>query len=276
MKRLRSTAERTGSIERKLKHLLDRFLSIGFILLLIGFWEWSVRYFEIKNYILPAPSAIYSALLRQYPLLLVHTRVTVYEAVTGLVVSIGVALVLAGTMNRSPLIKRLLYPIFVISQTIPIIALAPLMMIWFGLGTLPKIIIVVLICFFPLVISMTEGLESVDQDLIDLMRVMGASPSRIFFSVQLPSALPSVFAGLRISATYSVMGAVIGEWLGAQSGLGVFMIRGMNSFATTSVFAAIVVVIVLSILMFKLVDLAAWLMMPWNRPRASTIDLQDN
>ncbi len=252
---------------KKLISTAKRFISVLFLLALLLLWEWLVTLFAVPAYRLPPPSLIVQTIIQRFPLLMQHAQITLYEAVVGMAGSILVALLLSVVIHKVKIVKKMLYPIFVISQTVPIIALAPLMMIWFGYGTLPKILIVILVCFFPIVISLTEGLESVDPDLIDLMRVMGASAGRIFFSVELPSALPSAFAGLRIAATYSVMGAVIGEWLGANLGLGVFMVRAMNSYSTPSLFAAIVIVVLLSIGMFKLVDGAAWLTMPWQRYR---------
>ena len=253
---------------KRLQNIAKRFLSVYFLLALLLLWEWSVGFFAVPAYRLPAPSLVVQTIVNRFPLLLQHARITLYEAVVGMIFAVLIALVLAIVIHKLKVVKKMLYPIFIISQTVPIIALAPLMMIWFGFGTLPKIIIVVLVCFFPIVINLAEGLEGVDSDLIDLMKVMGASPSRIFLSVELPSALPSAFAGLRIAATYSIMGAVIGEWLGGNFGLGVFMLRSLNSYNTPSLFAAIVLVVTLSIGMFKLVDGAAWLMMPWQRTRS--------
>lgn len=234
----------------------------------LGFlWEAAVGVFDIKDYLLPAPSAIWAALTRRFSLIVQHSKATLLEAVLGLAASIAVALVLAVLLNRFVWLKRLLYPVFVITQTVPIIALAPVMMLWFGLGTLPKVLIVVLVCFFPLVVSITEGLGAVDQDLINLMRVMGATDWKIFRAVELPATLPSFFAGLRIAATYSVMGAVIGEWLGGNQGIGVYMMRTMHSFQTDSLFAAIAVVVALSILVFLAVEGIARLVMPWQRAK---------
>jgi len=255
-------------LKKRLRSIGNSLAPAAFLVVLGCLWEAAVRVFAIKGYILPAPSAIWSALVRRFPLLMEHSKVTILEAALGLGISIAVALVLAVLLNRFALLKRLLYPVFVISQTIPIIALAPVMMIWFGVGTLPKILIVILVCFFPIVVSITEGLGAVDQDLINLMRVMGAGNWKILTAVQLPAALPSFFAGLRIAAAYSVMGAVIGEWLGGSKGLGVFMIRSTNSFQTDSVFASIAVVVTLSILVFLAVEGAARLVMPWQRVKS--------
>ncbi len=253
--------KRSASIANRLAPLL-------FLAGLGALWEAAVKVLAIKSYILPAPSAIWLALVSKAGLLAQHSQATLTEAALGLAASIVVALVLAVVLNRFTLIRRLLYPVFVISQTIPIIALAPVIMIWFGIGVLPKVLIVVLVCFFPIVVSITEGLAAVDPDLINLMRVMGANEWKILTSVQLPAALSTFFAGLKIAATYSVMAAVIGEWLGGNNGLGVYMIRSMHSFRMDSLFAAITVVVALSIVLFKGVELAADAAMPWMRKKA--------
>lgn len=255
-------------MKKRLRNIGNSLAPAAFLVFLGCLWEAAVRALDIKGYLLPAPSAIWIALVRRFSLIMQHSQATLLEAVLGLGASIVVALILAVLLNRFALLKRLLYPVFVISQTIPIIALAPVMMLWFGLGTLPKVLIVILVCFFPIVVSITEGLGAVDQDLINLMRVMGANNWKILTAVQFPAALPPFFAGLRIAATYSVMGAVIGEWLGGNQGIGVFMMRAMHSFQTDSLFAAISVVVALSILVFLAVEGMARLVMPWQRAKA--------
>lgn len=257
---------------KRLRSTGGKLIPAAFLLLLGGLWEVGVRIFRVRDYVLPAPSAIAWALEENFSLLAWHSRVTALEALVGLGLAIVIALVLAMLMDRFAVVKRMLYPVFVISQTIPIMALAPVMMIWFGLGILPKVMIVILVCFFPLVVSITEGLSGVEPDLINLMRVMGASEWKIMTAVRLPAALPSFFSGLRIAATYSVTGAVIGEWLGGSSGLGLYMTRAMRTFRTANLFAAIVVVVVLSIAIFQLVELAARLAMPWDRTREKPED----
>ncbi len=242
-------------------------LSVALIVL-IG--EVIIRISGIPEFILPAPSAIAISLMNNFSLLLSHTKTTFLTAVVGLSMSIIVALILSVMMDKVKLIKKMLYPLIIISQTIPIIALAPLMIIWFGLGIFPKILVVALVCFFPIAVSLVNGLENVDTELIELMKVMGASPVMIFTTVQFPSVLPYFFSGLKISATYSVMGAVIGEWLGASSGLGIYMTRAMHSFNTSNLFAAILIVVLLSIFLFKIADMLAWISMPWNRADEQT------
>lgn len=245
------------------KHLL----SLIFFIILLIMWELLVRYFQIENYILPAPSQIGIALYNTAPLLWQHSIQTAKEAVLGFALAVGCGLFLAVWMGLLPALKRTLYPLVVVSQTVPIIALAPLLIIWFGYGMLPKVVVVALVCFFPITVSLVEGLGTIDPDMIKLLLVMGASRRQIFWKVQFPGALPSFFAGMKIAATYSIMGAVIGEWLGASTGLGIYMTRSMHSFLTEQVFAAIAVISFLSILLFGLIEGAGRLLMPWYYPR---------
>lgn len=247
-----------------------KFLPVYTIIVLIMAWEGAVRFFSIQDYILPAPSSIAAVLLSMKELILSHTVVTVSEALAGFAVSIALGLILSFIMYRWKLIERMFYPLMVISQAIPIIALAPLILIWFGVGILPKILIVILVCFFPLCVSTLEGLKSVDKDMVNLMKVMGAGQFKIFRSVSLPSALPQFFAGLKISAAYSIMGAVIGEWLGAKAGLGILMTRTISSHRTDMLFAAIVVVIILSIGIFNVIVIIEKIATPWNFRKTNT------
>ena len=169
-----------------------------------------------------------------------------YEAIIGFTLSIAFAFALAWLMDSVSLVRRALYPLLVTSQTIPIISVAPLFLIWFGYGLVPKVLVVVLVCFFPVVVSFLQGLAAVDTEMIDLLRSMGAPPLLIFRLAKLPAALPMFFSGLKIAATYSIMGAVIGEWLGAEAGLGYYMTLSQRSFLTARVFAIIAVITVLS------------------------------
>jgi putative hydroxymethylpyrimidine transport system permease protein len=239
--------------------------ALVFITILIAGWELVTRAAEVPAYILPAPSAIALALAENYPLLLEHTRVTLTAVIGGLALAIVIALILAAAMDRWKLIKEAFYPVLVISQAVPIFALAPLILIWFGAGLLPKILIVALVCFFPLAVNLVEGFGQVDPEAVDLMQTMQANRWMIMRSVQLPFAMPYFFSGLKIAATYSVLGAIIGEWLAARAGLGIYMLRSMHSFRTSHLFASIIVVVILSLTLFKLVELTGWLAMPWQR-----------
>jgi ABC-type nitrate/sulfonate/bicarbonate transport system permease component len=251
-------------MRRGIKDMKKYLPSLGIFLVLLFVWETVVRCLEIKEYILPAPSRIGIVFVESIPLLWEHSLHTVNEAILGFLLAIIGGVILAMLMGIFPLIKKLLYPLVVISQTIPIMALAPLLIIWFGYNLLPKVMVVALVCFFPITVSLVEGLEAVDRDMVKLLLAMGASPWQIFSKVQLPGALPSFFSGLKISVTYSILGAIIGEWLGASKGLGVFMIRSMNSFLTAQVFAAIMVISLLSLVFFGVVVVLARVVMPWH------------
>jgi ABC-type nitrate/sulfonate/bicarbonate transport system permease component len=235
----------------------------GFFLLLV--WETAVRLNHLPAYILPSPLQILKTLGETMPLLIKHSISTLEEAILGFALAIAIAFITAFILNHFYWLNQALYPLLIVSQTVPIITLAPLFLIWFGWGMLPKILVVILVCFFPIVISLLNGLNSVDPDLINLFRSMGANRMSIFKMVKLPAAMPGFFSGLKISASYSIMAAVIGEWLGAQQGLGYYMTIAQKSFRVDRVLAAVIIIAVASLLIVKLIDLAEWLFIPWNR-----------
>ena len=231
--------------------------------MLIAIWEIISRTGSVPSYILPAPSKIIYSLFSNFSLMGRHILVTVYETLVGFIISVFLGIIIAIIMDGLPFVKKVIYPLLITSQTIPIITLAPLFIIWFGYGYLPKIIIVILICFFPISINLLQGLGSVDIELINLLKSMGASKYQIYKIVKLPASLPSLFSGLKIAATYSIMGATIGEWVGGKDGIGVFMLRAKYSFATDKVFGAIIIITVLSICLLKLIEFIERKSMPW-------------
>lgn len=233
------------------------------IVLLLVVWQVGTWLMQVPKWLLPSPGQIIIAGIEALDLLGPHTWQTLRETWLGLALSLVVGLGLALIIDFSALLRRTLYPLLVASQTVPILALAPLLIIWFGYGMLPKVIVVALVCFFPIVVSTADGLRVADPDLIALLKAMGANRRQIFFKVRLPGALPSFFSGLKIAITYSVVGAVIGEWVGASRGLGIFMIRSSKNFLTDRVFAAIAVTSLLSILMFFVVMLLERALLPW-------------
>lgn len=249
---------------KRSENIESRLIPALFLLFLMFIWQYISDMKLVEKYILPSPKDILTALFTM-PDILTHLTATLQEAVVGFAIAIIFAVVLAVVMDRIPVIKKAIYPLVLISQTIPIIALAPLFVIWFGFGMLPKIIVVILVCFFPVLISLLEGLNSTDKDIINLLKSMGASPIQIFKYAKFPSALVSFFAGLRIAATYSIMGAVIGEWLGGESGLGVYMIRFKHSYALDKVFAIILIIVILSLALFKIITIFQSLLMPWEK-----------
>ncbi|MGL5085253.1 MAG: ABC transporter permease [Clostridium sp.] len=250
---------------RKSKSIGNKIAPIIFIVMLLLFWEMVINLGGIEKYIMPAPSDVAKTLINDFDVMLPHILVTLYEGIVGFIVAIILSVILAIIMDMVPIIKVAVYPVLVISQTVPIIALAPLFIIWFGFGALPKIIVVVLVCFFPIVISIVDGLEGVDNDLINHFKLMGSSKIKRFIHLKLPYGMINFFSGMRIAATYSIMGAVIGEWLGGEKGLGVYMTRARSSYALDKMFAAIVVIVVISMGIFFIVNLLEKICTPWNK-----------
>lgn len=249
---------------------MKKYLSPFFaFLLLVILWEISVEFFHIEKFILPAPSLVVGALMASFPLLLEHSLQTAFEALLGFGLAVIMGTCLALAMGMIPWVKRIFYPLIVVSQTVPIMAVAPLLIIWFGYELLPKVLVVALVCFFPITVSTVEGLDNIDQDMVKLLVTMGATPGQILRMVQFPGALPAFFAGLKISATYSILGAVIGEWLGGSKGLGIYMTRSMHSFLTERVFASIVVITAMSLVLVGIVEIFARLAMPWQYQKIS-------
>ncbi|HSJ43221.1 MAG TPA: ABC transporter permease [Euzebyales bacterium] len=228
-------------------------------------WELGVRVFETPAYILPPPSQILAAFGEVRGLLGGHVATTLTEALVGIVAGAVAGVALAVAVWAVPLFRRLAYPLLVASQTIPMIVLAPLLVLWFGFGLTPKVVVVALIAVFPVAISTVHGLSSADAEQIDLLRSMGADRRDILRLVLVPGATPAFFAGLRIASAYAVAGAVIAEWVGASSGLGLFLTRSQTSFRVDRVFVGVAVIAVLSIALFGLVDLLSRVAAPWQR-----------
>lgn len=230
---------------------------------LVIVWEAWVRLFHVDPYLLPAPSRILSTLSGQGSFYADNTWRTVQETAVGFAVAVAAGLLCAFLIDATPFLRRAIYPLLIASQTIPIIAIAPLIIIWLGFGLAPKVVIIVLYCFFPIVVSTVDGLRTADPEMLNLLRAMGASRRQILRVARIPAALPSVFSGVKIAATYAVGGAVVSEWLGASKGLGVSMVRAQKSFAPDRVFAAIVIVMALTLALFLVIDTIARLVMPW-------------
>jgi len=247
------------------KKVSKQSLPVAFIIMLLVIWEIIIKVLSIPGYIMPAPSRIFVTLCLDFGNMYPHILTTLYECVVGFGISVILALILAIVMDLVPTVKQAVYPVLIITQTIPTIAIAPLLIIWFGFDSLPKIIVVVITCFFPVVISLVEGLESVDQDMMQHFRLMGATKVKTFFHLKLPYGLIHFFSGLKIAATYSVMGAVIGEWLGGNKGLGVYMTRARSTYALDKLFAAITIIMLLSIGLVKLISLLERISMPWQK-----------
>ena len=243
---------------------IERALSPGFLIIgLLLLWQMAVTIWRIDSYLLPSPLEILQAGWQARFLLGPHIWQTAQETLWGFCLALLLGMGLGLLIDRSPRIQSALYPLLVASQTVPIIAIAPLLVIWLGYGIWPKIIVVTLVCFFPIVVNTADGLRSVDPEFSDLLRSMGASRQAIFSLVRLPGAMPTVFSGIKIAITYSVVGAILGEWVGASKGLGIFMLRATNSFRTDWVFASIAVTALLSLFLFGIVSLIERLSLRW-------------
>jgi ABC-type nitrate/sulfonate/bicarbonate transport system permease component len=235
------------------------------LLILIGTWEVWVHLSDTPRWMLPAPSDIVQSFRADYRLLAHHTWVTLQEVLIGFGIALVAGLLTGIAIDSSRIIERALYPLLIASQTIPMVVLAPLFLIWFGYGLLPKVLITALVAYFPLAVNTVDGLRSTDRELMRLLRSMGASRWQIFRFARVPSALPHVFGGARISVAFSVIGAVFGEFVGARAGLGYLMDRSAPQFETPRVFACIVILALMGVSLFLLVSLVERLTLPWRR-----------
>lgn len=212
---------------------------------------------------LPSPIDVATAFVEEFGELMLHLRVTLMEAIIGLCLGVLLGFVMAVLMDGVELLYKAFYPVIILSQTVPTVAIAPLLVLWFGYEMLPKVILVVLTTFFPIAVGLLTGFKSVDADEVKLLSAMGANKVQTFFHIKLPGAMGQFFAGLKISASYAVVGAVISEWLGGFEGLGVYMTRVKKAFAFDKMFAVIFLISIVSLLLMKLVEIIQKKSMPW-------------
>ncbi|MBQ7117390.1 MAG: ABC transporter permease [Clostridia bacterium] len=221
----------------------------------------------IPGYMLPSPVEVVKAFVNEIPILAEHSVVTLQEALYGLLLGTALGFVFAVLMDRFDFLYKALYPILVISQTIPTIAIAPVLVLWMGFSMAPKITLVVITTFFPITVSLLDGFKGVSEEEINLLRSMGAGKLKIFRHIKLPAAAEQFFSGLKVSASYAVVGAVISEWLGGFEGLGVYMTRVKKAYAFDKMFAVIILISAVSLLLMGAVALLKWLSMPHKRKR---------
>lgn len=241
---------------------VNRAAPIFVIAVLLAVWELAVRLADIPLYVLPSPSATLRSLAAEAPELLGHASITVMEALAGMGISFLLGIVIGILIDAMPTFKNCVYPILVVTQTVPVIVLAPIFIIYLGFGYAPKILTVVLMCFFPIVVSFSDGLGQMDAGYLNLVRTYGGSRWQLYRIVKIPSALISLLSGLKVAATYSISGAVVGEWIASQKGLGYYLIRAKNGYMLDKVFACVLVIILLSLMMNGLVKLFGRLMQP--------------
>ncbi|MGG3564278.1 ABC transporter permease [Neobacillus rhizosphaerae] len=226
------------------------------VILLVSLWEWVVRQEFIPAFILPSPSAIWASLVENRELLLgEHLPATLKEVLIGFVISVFGGVLLGIGMHFSRPLEKILYPFLVVSQTVPLIAISPIFIMWFGYSIWSKVAVTILTAFFPIVVSTYDGLKSGGNEYRELLSTMGANRWTIFQKVQVPMALPVFLSGLKLTVVYSVVGATIGEWLGASEGLGYFSRRMSGSLKADAVFAAIFLLSLLGIVLFLLIGL---------------------
>jgi putative hydroxymethylpyrimidine transport system permease protein len=230
-----------------------------------------VRALDVPEYLFPAPSAIAVSMKQDWSTVLVpNATTTLEEVLIGFVISAVVGIGLAVVLHLFRPLRRATYPLLIGSQTIPIVVLAPILVILLGYGISPKLVIVALICFFPIVVNGIDGLRSVDDEFIRMMKTLDASRWDIFRRVEFPAALPSIFSGMRIAATFASIGAVFGEWAGASKGLGYVMLASTPNLQTARIFACIVLLTLIALVLFGIVTLLERILVPWA-PRGGAV-----
>jgi ABC-type nitrate/sulfonate/bicarbonate transport system permease component len=245
---------------------VTRFLLALLLLVLFGLaWQGVASLESVDDLTLASPVETWGALRDDWSLLIDNAGVTLIEVALGLAISVAAGVLFAVAMHLVGPLRDAAYPLLVGSQAIPVVVLAPIFVLAFDYGIGPKLAIVALICFFPITVNLLDGLRSTPPELLKLMRSMGASRLRTLRSVELPASLPSLFSGLKVAATVSVIGAVFGEWAGADEGLGRLVLLGNNQLQTPRVYAGIVLLTLMAVGLFALVALAERVACPWNR-----------
>ncbi len=250
---------------KKFQNITDKIASSIIIAVLLMIWQILSMVNIIPKFMLPSPFEVVKAFVSDFPLLMKHTEVTLVEAFLGLGLGIILGFVVAVIMDRFEYAYKMIYPVLVITQTIPTVAIAPLLVLWMGYGILPKIMLILLTSFFPITIGLLDGFHSVDRDMLNLLKTMGATSFQNFIHLKLPSSLGYFFAGLRISVSYSIIGAVVAEWLGGYDGLGVYMTRVRKSYSFDKMFAVIFLISGISLLLMYFVKKIQRWCMTWEK-----------
>ncbi len=233
--------------------------------LLVGGWELLAKLGHVENYLLPAPSEVASALWEDRDLLAPDAWVTAREVLLGFGLALAIGVAIAILLHLSPVLRRAAYPLVVASQAIPVVVIAPILVIWFGFGITPKLIVIALICFFPIVVNTLDGLEGTDSDQVKMMRTLGASRFDLLRRLELPASLPFLFSGAKVAVAVAVIGAVFGELVGSDAGLGHAIQVGTAQLETARVFAAVLILSLMAIALFGLIALIERRAVPWAR-----------
>jgi len=250
---------------KKLQNITNKVAPILAISILLIVWQILSATGAVPKFMLPSPFDVVKAFFEDFTLLMQHAKTTLMEAFFGLSLGVLIGFVVAILMDRFQIAFKSIYPVLVITQTIPTVAIAPLLVLWLGYGILPKITLIIITSFFPITIGLLDGFRSADQDALNLMRAMGANRMQRFYHIKLPSSLSYFFAGLRISVSYSIIGAVVAEWLGGFNGLGVYMTRVRKSYSFDKMFAVIFFISIISLLLMMSVSMIQKAVMPWEK-----------
>jgi NitT/TauT family transport system permease protein len=249
----------------------DALYPLATAVLIIAAWYGAVLGFKVPPYLLPLPQAVLDRMIEDFGFLMQHGWITLYETIGGFILSVVIGLPLAVLIVSSTVLDRALMPWLILSQTFPKIALAPLIVVWFGLGLFPKLIVTFLVAFFPILISTIVGLRSMETDMYELAASMRASRFQLFWKFRMPLSLPNVFAGMKVSIAFAVVGAVIAEWVGANAGLGYLLLGANANLDTTLLFSVLAVLTVIGVVLFYAIELVERLLIPWH----ATIRLKD-
>lgn len=259
--------DRPGPGERALGAVERSWRPVALLLACVGAWWLITAVRFVEPYLVPSPAATLHVMSGKPGYLWHHSWVTTYETLLGFVIATVVGVLAAVIMVYSTSVERTLYPLLLFAQVIPKIAIAPLFIVWLGFGMAPKIVVAVLIAFFPVVISMVTGLKAVDPEMIELSATMGAGPVRTFTKIRFPASLPHLFAGLKVAVTLAVTGAVVGEFVGANKGLGYVILQANGNLDTPMLFAGLLVMSLIGVVLFMLVEFLEWLLLPWHASR---------
>lgn len=249
---------------KKSQNITNKLPAVLAIALVLAVWELASASGAVPRYMLPSPGDVVRAFCGDFGTLMQNAAISLQEAFFGLALGVALGVCFAVLMDTFDVLYRAVYPLLVLTQTIPTVAIAPLLVLWFGYEMTPKVILIVIVTFFPVTVGVLDGFRAVDRDAVNLMRSMGAGRGQIFRHLKGPAALPQFFSGLRIAAAYSVVGAVISEWLGGFGGLGVYMIRVKKAFAFDKMFAVIFLTSLVSLALMALVNLLARKAMPYQ------------
>jgi NitT/TauT family transport system permease protein len=263
-------ATRTGRAHALLGWLQRRVGVLIVFAALFLLWEFAVHLFGVKEYLLPPPSKVWTEFMKRYTIVMTSAWVTLQEIIAGYLLAVIVSVPMALVVARSAFIERAVYPVIVFLQIIPKIAIAPLFIIWFGFGFAPKLLLVFLLSFFPIVVSSLAGFKSADRDVMDFARTTGASDWRLFFRIQLPQALPHIFTGLKVGAALAATAAVVAEFVASDKGLGYLLLQYNGNIDTPMVFATIVLLSLLGLAVYYVVEIIERIAIPWHVSQQQT------